>query len=63
MEAEIPGKKDKLVIKSGELKGQVGQLIGIDGSNGIIKMPDAGIKIVDLTTCAKVVSSSARGLW
>mgnify|MGYP007087655111 CR=1 FL=1 len=49
-----PSKKDLLVIFQGDLKGEVGHLIGIDGSNGIVKMLDQAIKIFDLAVCAKL---------
>ena len=57
VKAEVPGWWDRLVITSGELKGQVGEVIGIQDSNngkGIIKTADSGIQIVDLATCAKL---------
>ena len=56
-----PGKKDKLVIIKGELKGNTGVLIGIDGLDGIVKMQNTGadttpIKILDLQCCAKLAT-------
>ena len=52
-----PGKKEKLVVISGEQKGSTGVLIGIDGLDGIVKMTTGGdIKILDLQSCAKLAS-------
>ena len=55
LEVIRPAKKDKLIIIKGELAGQVGTLIGIDGADGIVKMAaNADIKILDLEICAKL---------
>ena len=55
VEVVQPGKKEKLVIISGEHKGSTGVLIGIDGLDGIVKMQANGdIKILDLQSCAKL---------
>merc|ERR1712216_609965 len=42
VEVEKPGKKERLVIISGEHKGSMGILIGIDGLDGIVKMAANG---------------------
>ena len=50
-----PAKKDKLIILKGDLAGSTGTLIGIDGSDGIVKMAaNSDIKILDLELCAKM---------
>ena len=55
VEVVQPGKKEKLIIISGEHKGSTGTLIGIDGLDGIVKMQANGdIKILDLQSCAKL---------
>ena len=49
-----PAKKDKLIVFEGELAGQMGTLIGIDGEDGIVKMMETNdIKILHLKVCAK----------
>jgi len=53
-----PSKKDRLVILKGELAGQTGTLIGIDGADGIVKMTaNLDIKILDLESCAKMADN------
>ena len=55
LEIVRPSKKDKLIIIKGELMGNTGTLIGIDGTDGIVKMAaNADIKILDLEICAKL---------
>jgi len=55
VEVVRPAKKDRLVIVKGELQGQTGTLIGIDGTDGIVKMTtNSDIKILDLKSCAKL---------
>ena len=55
MAPKKPGKKERLVIISGEHKGSMGILIGIDGLDGIVKMAaNSDIKILDLERCAKL---------
>ena len=50
-----PAKKDKLIVFEGELAGQMGTLIGIDGDDGIVKMSATNdIKILHLKVCAKM---------
>jgi transcription elongation factor SPT5 len=55
IEVVRPAKKDRLVIIKGELRGHTGTLIGIDGTDGIVKMTtNSDIKILDLKSCAKL---------
>jgi len=55
IEVVRPAKKDRLVIVKGELQGHTGTLIGIDGTDGIVKMTtNSDIKILDLKSCAKL---------
>jgi len=50
-----PLKKDRLIILKGEHRGSTGTLIGIDGTDGIVKMTaNSDIKILDLECCAKL---------
>jgi len=49
-----PGKKDMVVVVSGQLAGENGILIGIDGEDGIVKMDiNSDIKILDLESLCK----------
>ena len=43
-------KRDKLIILRGDLKGQMGTLLGIDSADGIINV-NSDIKILDLDYC------------
>ena len=50
-----PVKKDKVVIVKGDQKNAIGTLIGIDGTDGIIKFhSNSDIKILDFNLCAKL---------
>ena len=53
LEVVRPAKKDKVLIVRGEHKGTRGVLIGIDGQDGIVKMQNSDIKILDLDLVAK----------
>lgn len=56
VEPAIPGKKDAIVIIHGDLANNTGTLIGVDGTDGIVKMDTTNdIKIVELRSCAKLV--------
>ena len=48
----VPKKKEKVKIVAGEFKGLVGELINIDGADGIVKMVDLDIQIVDMNDLA-----------
>ena len=56
VEVVRPAKRDEVHILSGEHRGLTGKLIGIDGTDGIVKLNDqaAEIKILDLESCAKL---------
>ncbi|CAJ1974319.1 unnamed protein product [Sphenostylis stenocarpa] len=56
MEAVIPKKSDKIKIMGGALRGATGKLIGVDGTDGIVKVDDTlDVKILDLVILAKLV--------
>jgi len=58
IEAVTPGKKDSIIIINGDLMNSTGTLIGVDGTDGIVKMDTTNdIKIVELRSCAKLVRS------
>lgn len=52
-----PKKADKVKIMSGGQRGFTGKLIGIDGSDGIVKLDDTyEVKILDLVILAKLAT-------
>jgi transcription elongation factor SPT5 len=54
LEPVVPAKKDRVKVIRGELKGNVGLLVGIDGSDGIVKMePNLDIKLLALPLLAR----------
>ncbi|KAG5526318.1 hypothetical protein RHGRI_032561 [Rhododendron griersonianum] len=54
----VPRKSDKVKIMSGALRGSTGKLIGVDGSDGIVKQ-DATfeVRILEMNILAKVAQS------
>ncbi|RYR47918.1 hypothetical protein Ahy_A07g033903 isoform C [Arachis hypogaea] len=55
MEAVVPRKSDKIKIMGGALRGSTGKLIGVDGTDGIVKVDDTlEVKILDLVILAKL---------
>jgi len=59
LEPVMPGKKDKIKIIRGDFKGYTGSLIGIDGTDGIVKMEvNLDIKILRLDFLAKLYVAS-----
>lgn len=55
IEMVVPRKSDKVRIMGGGLRGQNGKLIGVDGSDGIVKLKDnLDVKILDLAILAKL---------
>ncbi|KAH7525189.1 hypothetical protein FEM48_Zijuj06G0198700 [Ziziphus jujuba var. spinosa] len=55
MEAVVPRKGDKIKITGGSLRGATGKLIGVDGTDGIVKVDDTyDVKILDLAILAKL---------
>lgn len=55
LEIIVPKKNDKIKIMSGSQRGVTGKLIGIDGTDGIVKVDDTlDIKILDMVILAKL---------
>ncbi|KAG7032848.1 putative transcription elongation factor SPT5-like 1, partial [Cucurbita argyrosperma subsp. argyrosperma] len=55
IEAIVPRKSDKIKIMGGALRGATGKLIGVDGTDGIVKVDDTlDVKILDLVILAKL---------
>ncbi|XP_010245838.1 PREDICTED: putative transcription elongation factor SPT5 homolog 1 [Nelumbo nucifera] len=55
MEIVVPRKSDKIKIMSGVHRGATGKLIGIDGTDGIVKVDDTlDVKILDMVILAKL---------
>ncbi|XP_020235958.1 putative transcription elongation factor SPT5 homolog 1 [Cajanus cajan] len=55
IEAVVPRKSDKIKIMGGALRGATGKLIGVDGTDGIVKVDDTlDVKILDLVILAKL---------
>lgn len=55
IEAAVPRKSDKIKIMGGSLRGATGKLIGVDGTDGIVKVDDTlDVKILDLVILAKL---------
>ncbi|PIA35440.1 hypothetical protein AQUCO_03500068v1 [Aquilegia coerulea] len=55
MEIVKPRKSDKIKIMSGGQRGATGKLIGIDGTDGIVKVDDTlDVKILDMVILAKL---------
>ncbi|KAM1135826.1 hypothetical protein ACFX13_034746 [Malus domestica] len=58
MEAVVPKKSDKIKIMGGSLRGATGKLIGVDGTDGIVKVDDTlDVKILDLAILSKLSQS------
>ncbi|XP_043719311.1 putative transcription elongation factor SPT5 homolog 1 [Telopea speciosissima] len=58
MEMVVPRKSDKIKIMSGAQRGATGKLIGIDGTDGIVKVDDTlDVKILDMVILAKLARS------
>eukprot|EP01090_Pellita_catalonica_P006455 TRINITY_DN1667_c0_g2_i1.p1 TRINITY_DN1667_c0_g2~~TRINITY_DN1667_c0_g2_i1.p1 ORF type:complete len:622 (+),score=97.82 TRINITY_DN1667_c0_g2_i1:1344-3209(+) len=56
LEPVVPGKKDQIKIIKGQGKGSIGEIIGIDGADGIVKMEaDLDIKILNLNLLGRYV--------
>lgn len=54
IEVVRPSRRDKVLIIKGEWKGSTGTLIGIDDTDGIVRMDEnSDIKIILLNACAK----------
>ncbi|KAL7208512.1 hypothetical protein ACSBR1_030284 [Camellia fascicularis] len=51
----VPRKSDKVKIMGGAQRGSTGKLIGVDGSDGIVKVDDTlDVKILDMNILAKL---------
>ncbi|KAF3561786.1 hypothetical protein DY000_02014623 [Brassica cretica] len=56
LEIVPPRKNDRVKIVGGQFRGSIGKLIGIDGSDGIVKIEEnLDVKILDLAILAKFV--------
>ncbi|OMP05418.1 hypothetical protein COLO4_08860 [Corchorus olitorius] len=55
MEIVPPRKSDRIKIMGGSLRGHTGKLIGVDGTDGIVRIDDSlDVKILDLVILAKL---------
>lgn len=55
MEIIPPKKSDKIKIMGGSQRGLTGKLIGVDGTDGIVRIDDSlEVKILDLVILAKL---------
>ena len=55
MDVVAPRKNDKVKIMAGAQRGTTGKLIGVDGSDGIVKVDDSrDVKIIELVLLAKL---------
>lgn len=53
-----PRKADKIKIMGGAHRGDTGKLIGIDGTDGIVKVDDTlDVKILDMVILAKLIQT------
>lgn len=58
LEAVIPGRKDRVKVTRGPDRGATGVIIGIDGSDAIVKMDaDADVKILTMGRIARYVGN------
>ncbi|KZV17344.1 suppressor of ty [Dorcoceras hygrometricum] len=58
IEIVAPRKAEKIKIMGGAHRGATGKLIGIDGTDGIVKIDDTlDVKILDMTILAKLVQT------
>lgn len=54
VDAVVPRKSDRIKIMGGAYRGSTGKLIGIDGTDGIVKLDDTlDVKILDMVILAK----------
>lgn len=55
IEMVVPRKNDKIKIMGGALRGMTGKLIGVDSTDGIVKVDDTlDVKILDMVILAKL---------
>lgn len=58
IEVVPPRKAEKIKIMGGTHRGATGKLIGIDGTDGIVKLDDTlDVKILDMVILAKLVQT------
>ncbi|XP_022851445.1 putative transcription elongation factor SPT5 homolog 1 [Olea europaea var. sylvestris] len=58
LEIVVPRKSDKIKIMGGPQRGATGKLIGIDGTDGIVKVDDTlDVKILDMVILAKLAQT------
>ncbi|KDP43057.1 hypothetical protein JCGZ_25243 [Jatropha curcas] len=58
IEIVVPRKSDKIKIMGGAHRGATGKLIGVDGTDGIVKIDDTlDVKILDMVILAKLAQS------
>lgn len=54
VDAVVPRKSDKIKIMGGIHQGVTGKLIGVDGTDGIVRLDDTlDVKILDMAILAK----------
>ena len=57
LEVVWPTKNEKLKIMNGSMRGVTGKLIGVDGSDGIVRVEGSlDVKIVDMVILGKVAA-------
>ena len=57
LEVVWPTKNEKLKIMNGSMRGVTGKLIGIDGSDGIVRVEGSlNVQIVDMVILGKVAA-------
>jgi transcription elongation factor SPT5 len=57
LEVVRPKKNEKLKIMNGSMRGLTGKLIGVDGSDGIVRVESTlAVKIVDMLILGKVAA-------
>lgn len=57
LEVVRPKKNEKLKIMNGSLRGVMGKLIGVDGSDGIVRVEGSlDVKIVDMMILGKIAA-------
>ncbi len=48
-----PEKKQKVRVLSGDYAGQYGTLVGLEGSDGVIKLQNGGSEVINMSQLAK----------
>jgi len=54
LQPAVPVKNERLMIIAGENKGQSGALLGLDGSDGIVKMDSLDINIIEMSSLCRL---------